>query len=127
VPGSLYDFVRRHLVANGGTCSREELLAALQSDPVMRERLARARGFTALVNNMRFSGDVTVDRDRVTATSRTYRRLNIVPPCPVRPNLDPPSAAMKPSMARLSGNSDFVRRWAISASSQAARMMRESR
>jgi hypothetical protein len=82
VPGSLYDFVRRHLVANGGTCSREDLLAALQSDPVIRERLARGRGFRALVNNMRFSGDVTLDRDRVTATSRTYRRLNIVPHTP---------------------------------------------
>ena len=77
VPGSMYDFVRRYLVAHGGSCSREELIAALQADPVMRERLARSKGFAALLNNMRHSGDVVLDEDSVKATSRTFRRFGI--------------------------------------------------
>ena len=75
VPGSMYDFVRRYLVAHGGSCSREELIAALQTDPVMRERLARSKGFAALLNNMRHSGDVAQAGHTVTATARTIRRI----------------------------------------------------
>lgn len=76
VPGSLYDFVRRYLIAHGGSCSREDLLAALQAHDSMKERLARSRGFSALLNNMRHSGDVTLIGNIVMATSRTVRRMS---------------------------------------------------
>ena len=79
VPGSMYDFVRRYLVAHGGSCSRQELFSALQADRAMQERFARSRGFTALLNNMRHSGDVTLKENGVEATSRTYRRLGVIP------------------------------------------------
>jgi hypothetical protein len=75
VAGSLYDFVRRQLIAQGGSCSRQELIAALQADPVMSERLARSRGFTALLNNMRHSGELVQVGQTVTATARTIRRM----------------------------------------------------
>lgn len=75
VPGSMYDFVRRYLLARGGSCSRQELIAALQADPVMRERLARSKGFAALLNNMRHSGDVAQIGQTVMATARTLRRM----------------------------------------------------
>lgn len=75
VSGSMYDFVRRYLMERGGNCSREELFAALQENAVMRERLARSKGFTALINNMHHSGDVDLHVDVVRATSRTQRRL----------------------------------------------------
>lgn len=75
VRGSMYDFVRRYLVAHGGSCSREELIAALHADPAMKERLARNKGFAALLNNMRHSGDVTLTGNVVTATARTVRRM----------------------------------------------------
>ena len=77
VPGSLYDFVRRYLVAHGGSCTREELLAALQAHDLMKERLARSSGFTALLNNMRHSGDVTLTGNIVAATARTVRRMGV--------------------------------------------------
>lgn len=73
----MYDFLRRYLVAHGGSCSRQELLCALQADEAMRERLARSKGFAALLNNMRHSGDVVLDEDIVKATNRTSRRLRI--------------------------------------------------
>ena len=77
LPGSMYDFVRRYLVAHGGRACRQELLAALQADVFMRERLAHSKGFTALINNMRHSGDIVLAEDAVTATSRTIRRVGI--------------------------------------------------
>ena len=75
VPGSLYDFVRHHLCAHGGTCLRQELLEALESDPAMNVRLAKSRGFSALITNMRHSGDIVIDDQTITATPRTVRRM----------------------------------------------------
>ena len=77
VPGTMYDFVRRYLVAHSGSCTRRELLAALQADRAMRERLARSKGMTALLHNMHHSGDVVLDGDRIVASDRTRRRLGI--------------------------------------------------
>lgn len=77
-PGSLYDFVRRYLVAHNGICSRDELLAALLAEPRTSDRLSRGQGFNALLKNMRHSGDVVLDEDSVQATSRTFRRLGFV-------------------------------------------------
>lgn len=65
VPGSLYDFVRRFLVAHDGTSSRQELLNALQADPRTTDRLKSSRGFAALITNMRYSGDIIVCDDNV--------------------------------------------------------------
>ena len=75
--GSMYDFVRRYLVGRGGSCTRDELLAALQADPAAGERLAKSQGFAALLNNMRHSGDVTLHADVVHTTPRTELRLRI--------------------------------------------------
>lgn len=77
VSGSMYDFVRRYLVEHGGSCTRHQLLAALQADRTMSERLAHSRGFTALLNNMRHSGDVVADGDHILASSRSFQRLGI--------------------------------------------------
>ena len=75
MPGSMYDFVRRYLIEHGGSGSRHELLAALQADQAMRDRLARSKGITALLHNMRHSGDVVFDGNRIVASNRTRRRL----------------------------------------------------
>lgn len=75
VRGSMYDFVRRYLVEHGGSSTRAELLAALHADEAMRERLARTKGLTALLNNMRHSGDLTLIGNIVSATARTVRRM----------------------------------------------------
>lgn len=77
VPGSLYDCVRRYLCAHDGSCSRDELLAALNADPPTQERLSRSQGFKALLNNMRHSGDVRFEGNKVSATSRSSRRVNM--------------------------------------------------
>ena len=75
--GSMYDFVRRYLVDHGGSRSRQELLWALQSDEAMRERLARSKGFTALLHNMRHSGDVVLDGNQILASDRSFQRLGV--------------------------------------------------
>ena len=80
VPGSLYDRVRRFLCSHGGTSTRPEILSALQADPSVKDRLSRTRSFNDLLNNMRHSGDVTIDGQHVTATGRTFRRLGIQQP-----------------------------------------------
>lgn len=77
VPGSLYDFVRRHLCAHGGSCSRDELQAALLAEPILKARLEHGRGFTALLRNMRHSGDVILEQNLVRASARALRRLEI--------------------------------------------------
>lgn len=77
VPGTLYDFVRHYLVERGGSCTRDELLAGLNADQAMKERLANSRGFRALLHNMRQSGDVALHADMIHATTRTERRLRI--------------------------------------------------
>lgn len=79
VPGSLYDFVRRFLVAHDGTSSRHELLNALQADPRMKGRLEASRGFAALISNMRHSGDVIVSDEDIRITSRAMRRVKLFP------------------------------------------------
>jgi hypothetical protein len=74
----IYDFVRLYLCAREGTCSRDELLAALLAEPRTKERLSRSRGFTALLNNMRHSGDIVLDGAVVRPSPRTFRRLRFI-------------------------------------------------
>ena len=75
-PGTLYDFVRRMLCERGGSCLRHELLEAIEADLGMKARLAASRGFAALVNNMRHSGDILVDGQTIVASPRTLRRMS---------------------------------------------------
>lgn len=74
VSGSMYEFVRQFLLERGGSCTRAELVAALEANPAMRERLARSQGFAALLNNMRHSGVITVEGEIIHPTQRTQRR-----------------------------------------------------
>ena len=74
VPGTLYDFVRRYLVEHSGIRTRDEVLAALQAHPDMKERLARSRGFNSLIHNMRHSGDLLLEGDYIRITARALRR-----------------------------------------------------
>lgn len=76
VPGSLYDFVRRHLCAHGGICSRDQLQLAILAEPILKARLENGGGFRALLSNMRHSGDIAFAGEFVKATSRTIRRVN---------------------------------------------------
>ena len=77
VADSLYDFVRRYLCAHEGACSRDELLTALMAEPKMKERLSRSQGFTALVHNMRHSGDIVLEGDVLRPSLRTFQRLGL--------------------------------------------------
>ena len=76
VSGSMYDFVRHYLAMRGGACTRADLLEALEADPAMRQRLARSQGFRALLHNMRHSGDLTLNGEAISATSRSLLRLS---------------------------------------------------
>ena len=73
----MYDFVRRFLLERGGSCTRAELVAALDANPAMQERLARSQGFTALLHNMRHSGVITFEGENIRPTQRTQRRYNM--------------------------------------------------
>ena len=74
VSGSMYDFVRGFLLERGGSGTRAELVAALDANPAMQERLARSQGFTALLHNMRHSGDLSMDGESIEITPRALRR-----------------------------------------------------
>lgn len=75
VPGTLYDFVRRYVHAQGGSCSRDILLYAILAKPALKARLENGQGFGALLSNMRHSGDIVVDGDLIRVTDRTIRRI----------------------------------------------------
>lgn len=76
VAGTLYDFVRHFLSNCGGSACRISVEEALLSDPLMRQKLERSRGFQSLINNMRHSGDITVEGENVRMTARSVRRIN---------------------------------------------------
>lgn len=75
VSGSLYDFVRRYLFAQGGSCSRDQLHSAILGEPILKARLEHGRGIGALLSNMRHSGEIVFDGDLVRASSRAVRRI----------------------------------------------------
>lgn len=75
VPGTLYDFVRRHLLQHGGSCTRDELIKAISASPELGRRLDAGRGFAALLSNMYHSGDVLLEGDMVRASARARRRM----------------------------------------------------
>lgn len=79
IPGPLYGMVRQYLCDNGGSCLRSELLDAIRADPTGAERLERGQGLSRLLNNMKHSGDVFLDGERVVASARAYRRLGMTP------------------------------------------------
>lgn len=72
--GSISQFIREYLVRHGGACARDELLQAIRREPELAARLDRGQGLARLLQNMCYSGFVTIDGEIVTATSRTIRR-----------------------------------------------------
>lgn len=73
-PASLYDFVRETLEFRGGSCSRRELLAAIQAHPRAASLLECGQGYTRLLLNMKHSGFVELEGDWV---RRTKRRVGL--------------------------------------------------
>ena len=76
-PSTLYEFVRQTLALRGGVCSRRELLAAIEADPLNSSRLARSRGFASLLQNMKHSGFVELQGDLVRRTKRRVGRRHL--------------------------------------------------
>ena len=72
--GSLYQFVREYLWRAGGSCTRAELLTAILENEAVRTRLGTSQGFTALLSNMRHSGELMYDGEIIRATARALRR-----------------------------------------------------
>ena len=72
--GSISQFVREYLVQHDGVATRDELLKALNSVPHLAHRLTRGQGLNRLLQNLRHSGFVTLEGERVEATERTWRR-----------------------------------------------------
>lgn len=72
--GSVSQFIREYLCRHGASCTRDELLRAIRSESDLLARLERGQGLARLLQNMRYSGFVTIDGEIVRATSRTLRR-----------------------------------------------------
>ena len=72
--GTLAQFVRNFLCRAGGTCSRVQLLTAIQDDPVMTLKLRTPRSFDQLLRNMQYAGDIKLHQAIVVATARTVAR-----------------------------------------------------
>ena len=75
--GSLSQYVREYLVRNGGSCTREQLLEAIRSEPNRAARLERGQGLSQLLQNLKYGGFVTLVGDSVIATPRTMSRTLI--------------------------------------------------
>ena len=67
-------FVREYLVRHGGVATREELLQAIRRDTKLAARLERGQGLNRLLQNMRYSGFLTLHGETVRASARTLRR-----------------------------------------------------
>jgi hypothetical protein len=74
---SLYELVRRTLAERGGCCTRQELLSAIEANPVAAERLERSQGFARLIHNMKHSGFVELEEELVRRTSRKLGRRHV--------------------------------------------------
>jgi hypothetical protein len=74
---SLYAFIRATLASHGGVCSRQELLASIEADPEMANRLARSQGFPRVLQNMKHSGYVELDGQLVRRTVRRVGRRRL--------------------------------------------------
>ncbi|MES2000883.1 MAG: hypothetical protein V4444_01015 [Pseudomonadota bacterium] len=70
----MYQFVRDRLRSKGGRCHRNEVLAAMEAEPMIAKRLSQSRRFAALLTNMRHSREITFEGDEVIATPRALRR-----------------------------------------------------
>lgn len=73
--GTLFEFVRVYLSEQGGECRRAELLAAMKAMPQVSKRLARSQGFVRILWNMRNSGWITLEHDRVIETRKSARKV----------------------------------------------------
>lgn len=72
--GSISQLIREYLVRHGGACTRDELLQAIRRQPELAARLECGQGLERLLQNMRYSGFVTIEGEAVTATARTLKR-----------------------------------------------------
>lgn len=71
---SLYQFVRETLEVHRGSCSREELLSAIERDRDAAAKLRESKGFARLLINMKHSGFVELDGSQVRRTARRVGR-----------------------------------------------------
>lgn len=69
--GSISQFIREYLVQHGGACTRDELLQAIRREPELPARLDHGQGLDRLLQNMRYSGFVTISGTSVRASPRT--------------------------------------------------------
>lgn len=76
--GSLSQFIREYLCRHGARCTRDELFRAIRAEPDLLARLERGQGLDRLLQNMRYSGFVSLDGETVTATTRTLRRTPVI-------------------------------------------------
>ena len=72
--GTLSQFIREHLVRNGGACTKDDLLGAIREQPALFVRLERGRGLSHLLDTMRRGGFVTLEGPLVRASARTLRQ-----------------------------------------------------
>lgn len=72
--GSLYEFVRSYLRLHSGSCTRSQLLSAIEADDVASTKLRQSRSFNALLSNMKHSGFITLDGEMIRATARKLGR-----------------------------------------------------
>ena len=70
---TIYQFVREYL-ARDGMGNRSDLLNAMMADPSISTRLARSQGFVRILWNMRNSGWIELDGERITPTRKTLRK-----------------------------------------------------
>lgn len=68
--GVLYELVRAHLREHGGKSTRSTILATIQDDSQALAKLKASQGLTALLTNMKHSGFIMLDGDRVILTRR---------------------------------------------------------
>ena len=70
--GTLYKFVRDYLEAHEGQCTRSQLLSAIEHDPDAMRRLRGAQSFDRLLQNMKYSGFIATEGERIVRTRRRY-------------------------------------------------------
>lgn len=73
--GTLFQFVREFLCRNAGTASRGALHGAMLGDRRIADRLDRSQGFDRILWNMRTSGWIEIEGDRITASRKTIRKM----------------------------------------------------
>lgn len=74
---SLSAFIRLTLSAQGGACTRAQLLEAIASDPIASQSLARGKGLNTVLDYLRRNGFVECDGEVVRRTGRRFGRRRV--------------------------------------------------